>query len=229
MIDDITHDVLETKGNPMASIRHFLKGGYRIKLLDMGDDAVIGGDESSKPFKIELARRIKEGTASEYALLDVEEVVAFLGNVFRKDPITGEILMPEPNPTTLLVNRIGREHSVLNTAHAEYWGAGLLLALEHYGKSSKATEVWRHFEEIWRHLRPGEATPTIMAKSHARIKPIGDIAGVSDADIQVLLDPSKIHYKFTADMLSDSIKDKFTTHVPSDKIRTAFRNLCTIH
>jgi hypothetical protein len=228
MIDDINHDILEQAATERSSLAKFLKGGYKIKLLDMGDDAVVMGDDSTQPFKIELSKRIADKTATPYAILDVEKVVAFLGNVFMKDKITHEILLPEPNPVTLIVNRFAREHSVYNQNHSQYWGAGLLLALEHYGKSSKAMEVWEHMEDIWRVQMPGVPTPTIMAKAHARLNPIGGIAGVSDADIQVLLDPSKLHYKFTPDMLSDGVKDKFTTNVPAEKIRRAFNNLCTI-
>lgn len=228
MIDDINHDLLEQAHTDHLSLKVFLKGNYRIRLLDMGDDAVVMGDDTTLPFRDILRKHLKDGTASNYAMFDEEEVVAFLGNVFMKDPITHEILMPEPNPITLVVNRFCREHSVFNHNHSEFWGSGLLLALDHYGKSSKAIEVWEHMEELWRFHMPDFPTPTAMAKAHAKLKPVGGIAGISDADIQVLLDPSKLHYKFTADMLSEGIRDKFTTFVPPEKIKRAFNSFCTI-
>lgn len=224
LVDDYIKDLLEQGINDDISIQNVLKGLHpTFGLKDMGDDALLGlrkgtGTLASKiRADLEKAGQEKRAGLSPYAILDVERGIAFLGNVILKDA-TGKIARPIPNPVTFMVNRHCPERSV-NSAYNEYWAHGYVAALEHYARAGSIIgELDRMADELWRKNLPGVPTPGQMAFNARRQRslPKGDI--MSEADMQVLLDPSKLYYKFKEGDVSPHIDNLFRSSVEAEFI-----------
>lgn len=224
LVDDYLKDLLEQGPNDDVSIMNVLKGEHpTFGLKDMGDDAILGlkkGNQSlSDKIRADLVKAGESGKAglSPYAILDVENGVAFLGNVILKDE-AGKLIRPRPNPVTFVVNRHCPERSV-NVGYSTYWMHGYLAALEHYSRAGSIIgEIDRIGDELWRKWLPGCPTPGQMAKKARDLLPLptGEIR--TEADLEVLLDPSKLYYKFEAGDVSDHIDNLFRATIEADFI-----------
>lgn len=231
LVDDYLRNLLEQGPNDDESIMKVLKGEHpTFGLKDMGDDAILG----LKAGNITLADKIRadlvaageSGKAglSPYAILDVEKGVAFLGNVILKDE-AGKLIRPRPNPVTFVVNRHCPERSI-NSGYSMYWAHGYLAALEHYSRAGSIIgEIDRIGDELWRKHLPGVPTPGQMAtKARDQLPlPNGDIR--SEADLEVLLDPAKLYYKFDAGDVSEHIDNLFRATVEAEFIERTIGHL----
>lgn len=205
LLDDYLHDLLEQGPNDDASIQRVLKGEHpTFGLKDMGDDAILGLRPGNSVLAAKIrsdlkkAGEVKKASLSPYAILDLEDGVAFLGNVIIKDE-AGKIVVPKPNPVTFLVNQFCPERSI-NGQYSMYWGHGYLAALEHYSRAGSIIgDLRMMINDLWRHHLPGVATPEQMANAARRENPLPVGDALSQADLEVLIDPSKLYYKFAGD------------------------------
>lgn len=233
LVDDYLHDLLEQGANDDESIMTVLKGGHKVfGLKDMGDDAILGlragYSELATKMRADLTEAGESGKAglSPYAILDVEKGVAFLGNVILKDA-TGKLIRPIPNPVTFLVNRHCPERSV-NTGYQQYWMHGYLAAMEHYSRAGSIIgELDRMGEELWRKHFPGVPTPGQMANMARRQRPLPLGDTLSEVDMEVLLDPSKLFYKFGDQDVSPSIDALFRSTIEAEFIHSTIGHLYT--
>lgn len=224
LMDDMLGDLLEQGPNAEVSLDRVLKGKHPVfGLKDMGDDAALGFKPGYAKVAEELRRRLREaGKAlkaglSPYAILDLEQGIAFLGNVFYRDA-TGKVGIPKPNPVTFLVNQHCPERGI-NTPHRAYWGHGYLAALEHYSRAGSVVgDLLRLQDDIWRSTMPGRYTPAQAAAKFRAQKemPIGSKLG--HADIEVLLDSAKLFYKYDVSDISPEIASMFTATIEGDFI-----------
>jgi hypothetical protein len=221
VMDELTHDLLELDPNPHESLAKVLHGDHPDLILKaLGDDAIICGRSGGRISQDTLTSYLASPKSSEYALLDVESALAFLGSIGIADN-EDRLVDMQPNPVTEVVNWFNAEHGV-DSRHRQYWSHGLFARLEHYSRSSMAADVWRRSMEVWRQVLPDVPTPEAAAFQHRKANPAPLLASLSEIDAQVLLDRSKLYYKFSPEDVSSEVLDLFTARIPGDLIHRAF-------
>lgn len=224
LMDDFTKDLLEQGPTDEASIAEVLKGNHpAFGLKDMGDDAMIGIKKGYSSLGSKLYSELAlEGERdkcqlSRYAVLDVEHGIAFLGNVIWSNELK-QIQRPKPNPVTFLINRHCPERGI-NTGMRQYWGHGILAAVEHYSRAgSVISDLLALEKDLWRRYLPEYPTPDQFARLAAIRQPLPIRSSLSTADIDVLLDPTKLFYKYSVHDISSDVADLFTSTVEGEFI-----------
>jgi hypothetical protein len=226
---DVCPDIISFAGDMEQSIREFLRGNHpKVFLLDMGDDAVIGfkagAEAEAATFNTALKAQKETGESmSPYAGIGPEKGVAFLGSLVVKDR-AGSIVMPHPNPITWLVNRHCPEYGI-DSPSRKYWAAGMQAAKDHYGAAGSIITDFQALErDLWKHYLPDMQTPEQMIEAYSKAQPV-PTGAASFADAEVLMDPSKIYYKYTLEDLSPSIAELFIRTVDGDRIEKYFAGI----
>jgi hypothetical protein len=204
-----------------ACISDMMLGKHPIAwILNMGDDVVFCIMERYKHYGPILRKAFEDKSDSvrQYADLSAEDGVAFLGNVFWVDE-AGKIGVPKPNPITYVSNLHAPEHSVNSNARP-FWALGRLEALKHYSKAGNIiTEINERSDEMWKRKLPNFKTPIQVAKHVIQISPPPPfVTELSSADCEVLLNPSKLHYKFTVNDISPEVAAMFTSNIEASFI-----------
>lgn len=218
LADDVVGGVLELGVSDEESVMAVLKGLHpKFGIKDMSDDALIGfkkgfEQDGRRLRQLVVSKEKEGGSASPYAVLSLENGIAFLGNVILKDEL-GNVARPKPNPVTFMVNRYCPERGI-NSLNRQYWAHGMMAALEHYSRAgSIITEMLKIEREAWKTFLPEYPTPeqTIADVVRQQRLPINSI--LSPADIEVLLDPTKLYYKFDPSEVSPDIARLFTASI----------------
>lgn len=217
LCDDVIGGVLELGANDEESVMLALKGKHpAFGIKDMSDDAMIGIKTGFESFGPKMRRVISEAdaagkSASPYAVLSLEDGIAFLGNVILKDE-TGRIARPKPNPVTFIVNRWCPERAINSTSRL-YWAHGLRAAEEHYSRAgSIIKEIIDVERALWRKHMIGFPTPEQIIADVILQQPL-PVSGLSIPDMEVLLDPSKLYYKFKIEDVSPEVARLFTSSI----------------
>lgn len=208
MLDDHFGDVLE------VGIERILKGqhdGYCI--LNSGDDAVLATNDPT--FRVFLTKFFKE-KKPYYLRVEPEVGVSFLGNVLYK---TREgVLNACPNIVSFVVNTLVRERDIEHKTSIKTWHVGWKAKKMHFRLAPTYDIVY----DIWKTLHAKHFDEDINARAEYAEKKYGDYVDISDPGqdnavaIDVLLDDSKISYKYEKDDLPASIVDKYLGVVPFD-------------
>lgn len=231
LLDDFTHDLLEQGGNDEQSIAQVLKGRHpAFGLKDMGDDAMVGFkagyERLAAKFRDELRKEGEREKAKicPYARLDIEMGIAFLGNVIFKDRM-GQIQIPKPNPVTFMANRHCPERGI-NTGMRQFWGHGMEAAIEHYSRAGDVIyESLKLERELWRKWMPGYPTPEQMSNKAMTLKPLPITSSLSYAEMEVILDPTKLFYKYKPSDVSEDIASLFTSTIEGEFIDKHMRRI----
>lgn len=194
--------------------------------LNMGDDNVFCLHDGATADL--LRERLASGEASPYCKMDVEDGVAFVGNVFMKDG-AGKILIPKPDIVSMVVNRLCPEHGV-NSNSRQFWGAGFMSALVHYEAiGPEARDVQWLLKDLWKYSIPNYPDPFQCATDHIK-KTQAPIAG-NLVDAEIMMDPTKRFYKYADAAVSQEIHEMFSWSVEADlidiKIKPFHRNIIT--
>lgn len=217
-MDDVLGDLLSFAGDEQTSLAAALAGKHpRFKLLDMSDDAVLIFPKGESELVAQVKKRIAEGGSSPYAVLQPETGVAFLGNVLIKDGV-GQLTRPIPNPVTYLVNRHCPEHGIRSN-HRKFWGLGLYSATEHYSQAgSVISELIDMTRFYWKKSFDEVPNPYQMAARHMELQSLRDLPALSYIDADVLLNPSKRHYRYRPEDISPEVLELLTGTVDGDTI-----------
>lgn len=218
LADDVSGGVLELGANDEASVMMVLQGLHpKFGIKDMSDDALIGykkgfEDEGRKLRKLVEEKEAQGTSASPYAVLGLETGIAFLGNVILKDEL-GRVARPKPNPVTFMVNRYCPERGI-NSQTRQYWAHGMLAALEHYSRAgSIITDMLSIEREAWRRFLPEYPTPEQTIADVVRQQRLPINSALTPADIEILLDPTKLYYKFDPSEVSPDVARLFTASI----------------
>lgn len=214
------------KMDPINDLDNFLKGNHDVWILkDMGDDAIVGVKHGNEAATMELQTLLSSGEASTYAKLDIEEGVAFLGMVLVKNSI-GELEIPKPNLVSFVVNRLVPERGI--TDHfRQYWGQGLLSAIDHYRAMGSITDdVIKIIKDVWK-LNIDYPDPFVCAKMHAESQRAPLAATLNPADLEVMMDNSKMRYKYKASELSEEVLALYSWTIDAERIDKAIAHLNT--
>jgi hypothetical protein len=223
LLDDYLGDVFTFAGTIEESIVEFLRGNHpRAFLLDMGDDAVLGFKEGAEDVgrrvHADLVEADKSGKSlSPYAMIGPEVGVAFLGSVVLKDE-AGNLVMPQANPVTWLVNRHCPEHGI-DSPHRKYWATGLDAARTHYLSAGDIITQLEDLERrLWKKHLPDHPTPEQMIEKYSLIQQLPSGITYTGIDAEVLMDPSKLAYKYDTGDVSPEIANLFIRTIDGDRV-----------
>jgi hypothetical protein len=100
-----------------------------------------------------------------------------------------------------------------------------MAAKEHYGAAGSIISDLQALErDIWKRYMPDHPTPEQFIEMYAQSQPIPTGAG-SFADAEVLMDPTKIYYKYTLADLTPSVAQLFIRTIDGDRIDNYFRGI----
>ncbi len=183
------------KSEIKRAIEQFMSGTHDfVSIFNTGDDTVLLLNKKSVKYKQVLFDFLdrKLDYKPAHALYVRDSSVSYLGLVFMKDA-TGEIIVPKPSANSYVLNPFAPERGVFDRQRS-YWGGGMMERRKYYAAmGGLIEEIDRIIVEEWRKTMTGP-TPFEMALSHARKRPFP--AGGDQASVEVLEDPSKIHYKY---------------------------------
>lgn len=226
IIAGLDPSVRSFRGDLEASMLAFLQGEHpHWGLLDQADDGVFvvkrTEDEAGDRERVRaLQELLASGKASPYAVIKPEIGIAFLGNVFKRDEL-GNIAVPTPSPITMVTNLFCAEHGI-DSAHRRMWGLGVLARHDHYLNAGPiAHDIEERVRFLWDQCFRGRAEhPMAAADRHAaKFRPFFEMVQ-TEADLQVLLDPSKRYYRYADSDLSPQVLDLLTAGVDGAFIET---------
>jgi hypothetical protein len=192
-IDDITSDVL-------TNVDKILKHEHPVYAIsNMGDDTLIHSNSQMLIDKLKLKNETTNFGMSEYFVVDVENGLKFLGNVgYEKEDgsigLAGDL-------GTYLGNMLVPERSI-GSFMREFGVYGLLERRGVYSDNPSFEGVDELFQKEFRsHFGINFFD---LLNEHLLLPSSRNIHVKSAADLEVLLDPAKLHYKFdSSDISSD--------------------------
>jgi hypothetical protein len=213
MIDDLTGDVLGNI-NEILNHRH---PDYAIS--NMGDDTLLHSNSKNLIDRLTYKNEHSINGMSDYFVVDVEEGVRFLGNVGYIDE-NGNIKLAG-DIATYLGNMLVPERSI-NSKMRKYGVYGLLERRNVYNDNPSFEAVDQIFQSTFNEFYGYNWFDLMEANL---VLPADDSIDVrSFADLEVLLDPSKLYYKYETSDISSDIVSKVQTTIPEEianKIRNA--------
>lgn len=215
-IDDVTGDVLD------FGVERVLRGEHpRYALLDMGDDAVLlTNDLTLRQRFLEIART--EGAC--YFKFDIEEAGSFVGNV----PIWTQSHKLEvvPDISSYFIKFLVAERGI-DSVFRRFWYIGyyerkmLFAAAPAYEEAEALSQY--HFKRCWPEVGSMNSLVDRFVNSTSAIMPEAS----SYSDLQVLLDPNKIHYQFDPDEISQTVMAAISCSIPYEEFERHVRRYYT--
>jgi hypothetical protein len=193
LLDDYYHDVL---GNVDAILK-WKHSKYSIS--NMGDDSVLHiADKAFYDFLYRKEENDEQGL-SEYFKIEVEQGIRFVGNVAYIDnedkiQVCGDL-------GTYFTNMLVPERS-LGSRHRQFGVFGLLERREVYSDSPSFFEAEEIFLKLWYDTFRSDWREGLVNRMKLPTGFSGSV--ISQADLEVLLDPSKLHYKYDEAEISSS-------------------------
>lgn len=211
MIDDIMSDVL---GNVDSILKH---EHAKYAISNMGDDTIIHSCDNVLIERLKHRSEVNAFGMSEYFKVDIEDGFRFLGMVGYKDK--AEKINLVGDLATYFGNMLVPERS-LGSKMREFGVYGILERRKVYNDNPSfdiCDEIFqKEFLDIFKHNWIDLLSDNLVLPSTK------DIIVRSPEDLEVLMDSSKLFYKYDADMISTEIVESFQTTVKqsvSDKIR----------
>jgi len=190
-----------------ADLEPLLQGRNRDHaLLDMSDDAAFLTNIHY------VAQKLMKAT-SPYVVLEPEQPVIYLGDVFCKE--NGE-RKAYPNPVTYVVNALCREDSIDRQDPVAY-AEGVLARYHTYSASPIFRDLNKIYEEVvMKHIG---VNPIVIARGLARMHRFTDI------DAMVRADPNVLYYKVDPKDVSPDLLDELVSTIPADDIWPNIKHL----
>lgn len=207
-MDDYFQDTIEFGINKVLMGEH-----PRYGLLDMSDDALIL--TNSVGFKDYMAELLKEkGVISPYFAAAKEDSVSFLGNVIHRDSPESEIKL-SPDVRSYVLNWFVPERGVQDKMR-EFWASGWFERNNFYAASPAFSDASFIVREEFRSAFG--VSPDNLAEQGLKSSPLNQVSARSAIDSEVIMDPSKLFYKYTEDDVSEDVYDNFIAKIPAVEI-----------
>lgn len=107
----------------------------------------------------------------------------------------------------------------------QFWTVGAIDRISNISKTDVGRQAWEiHMSVFRRTLAPvyGDFMSTLM-REHSKLQIKAD--GLSSKDKEVLDDPSKLHYKFSNDEISSSVRSEVTSKIPKSAVHAVNQRL----
>lgn len=235
---------LRTYADVLRFMDSYLKGKEEICQLSKSDDALLGWRQGrALAASKELVAKLQRGEqVSPYMVVGYEHGGAFLGDIMYYDstrsPRNARFI---GNIVSMVNNQFSPEYSVQSNVKDRAKRArpfpGLAWASMKltygdcpiYGETLSLIEKeWRHcFGESYEAYREEWLRQDTLALSQyvKRVAQDRGLQGLNYIDLEVLVDPDKMHYKFSEDDVSDDVKAVVTNKISAATLEPIFRKI----
>lgn len=204
LFDDHFHDVLEVGVGTILSGKNPLYG-----LLNAGDDCVLMTNDSN--FR-DFFTTWQKSNLPYYLRIEPESGISFLGNVIYKKE-NGRV-KTAPNVTSFITNWLVPEHSITSRSRVAYHFRGWEDRKSHFSAAPMYDVVFEIWErKFHKYFKESLNLRENYYREHSKM-PL--LAGLTDIDKQVMLDPDKLNYKFSNADVSAVILDLIVAAIPFD-------------
>lgn len=189
----------------------WLRGEMPMGLVNNGDDEVIVADSHRDMTKfIQLRSDLSLG----HYKVEAEVGMGYSGKLLvRPDPRVLEYF-----PTTRLQTPIEKcyvpERSIGGVLRP-YWPIGWLDRIDSLHKTDAGRELWSIHNFFYdKHLKGKYGSHSSLIEKGIRALPI-ESHDLSEIDREVLVDPDKLHYKYSDDQVSAKVRNLITSNIPA--------------
>lgn len=196
LFDDYYHDVLE-------NMDKILKWEHpKYALSNMGDDSVLHISDQRFYDMLIMKNETSENGLSPYFIVDMELGIRFVGNVAYSDE--NDDIQVCGNLGTYFGNMLVPERG-LGSAMREFGIYGLLERRNAYCDAPKFYEAEEVFLKLWYDTFGVNWNDGLQDRMKLPANLEGQV--ISQADLEVYLDSSKLHYKYEANEISPLVLD----------------------
>lgn len=190
----------------------WLKGQMTMGIVNNGDDEVVW---SASKRDIDKFKTLRADLSLGHYKVEPEPGMGFSGNLLvLVDPVN-LIYKPTTRLQTPIEKCYVPERSIGGVLRP-YWPVGWLDRIDALHESDAGRELWsihNHFYD--KHLKPEFGSHSSLIERGLRSLPIQS-HDLSAIDREVLVDPDKLHYKYTDDQVSKEVRAIITSNIPAD-------------
>lgn len=206
-------------GDVIGQEEAYLKGQKDILLLNSADDMMFGFVNKSQHTTLLDALKAEQGPKKSeiippYMTMNLESPASFLGYVPYKDK-AGDLQVTS-NVVSFVVNRVSPERSIQSAAR-RHWALGLDAVLKQFGTAPEFSKVYTIFDNmLYKH--GGLRYLQMIEQYGAKDVILAKMSSLSPADLELLDNPDKIHYKFDKHDISPQVYDDITLSIPFETV-----------
>lgn len=221
----------------------YLKGNLPIKIKNKSDDALLGwSDGALIPAAKKLQDKMRNNEqVSPYMIVTYEHGGAFLGSILLY-PATRKMsdVVLIGNIQSYVTNQFAPEYGIYSgvgdrsKAKRPYGGLAWNTMRENYGSCPIFDDVKNVIEREWSVVYGESYDAMRRAWAHADEAALADnirtstttsLPGLSDVDIEVLMDPSRAEWKYAASDISTTVKDLLFKGIPVEEVEVFFNSV----
>lgn len=208
----VINHVLPVKGRVLT----YLKGEGLIRFINNGDDSVdMCADDAL------FARFVAAREDKSKGLFDVQREVGcgFSGMLATRQSANDRNYKVVNKVHSALEKMWVPERSIGGNFRA-FWTIGFIDRIANIRKTEAGREAWDIHMSVFRRTLSGHCSDfmTTLMEEHARIGL--NTRGYTTKDAEVVDDPDKLHYKYTADEISAKVLEAVTSRIPARVNRT---------
>lgn len=189
----------------------YLRGNMPLGIVNNGDDEIVWTVTRTDLAKFKSLRARKE--LGHYSV-NAEAGQGFSGLLLvRPDPSVCHYV-PTPKLHTPIEKCYIPERSI-NTMLRKFWPVGWFDRIDSLHRSDAGRAMWDLHNQVYRkHLEPKFGRLMSLLDEGIKNLPLST-ASLTHADREVLADPTKLHYKYSVDDVSDAVANLITSNIPS--------------
>lgn len=194
------------------NIDMWLKGQMSMGLVNNGDDEVVWAVAKKD---IDRFKLLRSDLSLGHYKVEPEPGMGFSGNLL----VLEDEAELRYKPTTRLQTPIEKcyvaERSIGGVLRP-YWPIGWLDRIDALHESDAGRELWSIHNFFYeKHLKPEYGSLSSLVEKGLRSLPLQS-HDLSAIDREVLVDPDKLHYKYTDDQVSKTVRALITSNIPAD-------------
>lgn len=202
----------------LGRVKEFLDHKHPIKLVNNGDDEIVVCDTQRD---MERFKALRSDLKNGHYVVSPEDGNGYSGTLLLKTDIP-LVYNPSPRIHTSLLKMFVPERGV-GTGHRQYWPIGMMTRIDNLTQTDIGREVWQialHHYRRWLEPVHGDIRAIIERGASEMRLPL---AGLTMQEREVIEDPSKLHYKWTPDEVSEDVLNLVTSKVPQRRVESILK------
>lgn len=176
--------------------------------MNMGDDGLLFFSRK------ELLDKFFEAGKSGYLAIDREAALKFLGHVIIR---TGDKFKAYNDVISFMRGTFVPERA-WDSKFRTYWHIGLAAKYQLYGESPSFSQVLEITDKWWKRSFPDLGRFTSWSEFLIERNRFHTPGGLSNIELDLLVNPNKIHYQYDEDDVSAEFANKLSAKIPADAV-----------
>lgn len=193
------------------NLSSWLRGEMMMGLVNNGDDEVVWAQAKKD---IDRFKQLRSDLSLGHYDVKPEVGMGFSGNLLVRENPDELVYKPMSRLQTPIEKCYVPERSIGGVLRP-YWPIGWLDRIDALHKSDAGRELWSiHNFYYDKHLKGKYGSHSAIIERGLRGLPI-QTHELSEIDREVLVDPDKLHYKYTDDQISKDVRALITSNIPA--------------